>query len=53
LSDPWYGDIFIYLKTFKFLPNYLRDKWWWIHHMAKNYIIIIETLYWWGVELIL
>jgi hypothetical protein len=27
LSDPWYGDIFIYLETFKFLPNYLRDEW--------------------------
>jgi len=25
-SDPWYGDIVIYIETFNFPPNYLRDE---------------------------
>jgi hypothetical protein len=25
-SDPWYGDILIYLQTLKFPPNCLRDE---------------------------
>jgi hypothetical protein len=39
-SDPWYGDILIYLQTLK-LPQHLsRDDRRRIRHQAKNYLII-------------
>jgi hypothetical protein len=44
-SDPWYGDIIIYLQTLKFPSHFSRDDRRWIHHMVKNYLIIGDTLY--------
>jgi len=49
-SDPWYGDIIIYLQTMKFPPHFSWDKWRWIRHLAMNYIIIADTLYRWEVD---
>jgi hypothetical protein len=52
-SDPWYGDILIYLQTLK-LPQHLsRDDRRRICHQAKNYLIIDDTLYRRGVDAIL
>jgi hypothetical protein len=53
LQDPWYGDILIYLQTLK-LPQHLsRDDRRRICHQAKNYLIIDDTLYHRGVDVIL
>jgi hypothetical protein len=52
-SDPWYGDILIYLQTLKFSPHYSWDDQRRIHHQAKNYLIIGDTLYHHGVDSIL
>jgi hypothetical protein len=52
-SDPWYGDILIYLQTLK-CPTYAsRDEHRCIHHQAKNYLILDDTLYRRGVDCIL
>jgi len=49
-SNPWYGDILIYLQTLKLPQHILRDKWRCIRHQAKNYLIIYDMLYHWGVD---
>jgi hypothetical protein len=52
-SDPQYGDIIIYLQTLKLPHHLLRDNRRCIHHQAKNYLIIGDTLYHRGVDNIL
>jgi hypothetical protein len=52
-SDPWYGDILIYLQTFKCPTFASRDEHWRIRHQAKNYLILDDTLYQRGVDCIL
>jgi hypothetical protein len=52
-SDPWYGDILIYLQNLKCPTSSSRDKHRWIHHQAKNYLILDDTLYQRGVDCIL
>jgi hypothetical protein len=52
-SDPWYRDILIYLQTFKCPTSSSRDERWRIHHQAKNYLILNDTLYQRGVDCIL
>jgi hypothetical protein len=52
-SDPWYGDILIYLQTLKFPPSASRDECRRIRHQAKNYLILNDTLYRRGVDCIL
>jgi hypothetical protein len=51
--DPWYGDILIYIHTFKCPPSASRDEHRQICHQAKNYLILDDTLYWRGVYCIL
>jgi hypothetical protein len=52
-SDPWYGDILIYLQTLKCPTSASRDEHRWIRHQAKNYLILDDTLYRRGVDCIL
>jgi hypothetical protein len=52
-SDPWYGDILIYLHTLKCPTSASRDEHRRIHHQAKNYLILDDTLYQRGVDCIL
>jgi hypothetical protein len=52
-SDPWYGDILIYLQTLKCSTSTSRDEHQQIHHQAKNYLILNDTLYQRGVDCIL
>ena len=47
--DPWYGDIIVYLQTLK-VPTHLSwDERQQLHHVAKNYLIVDNTLYCRGV----
>ena len=50
---PWYGDIIVYLQTLK-VPTHLSwDERWQLCHVAKNYLIVDDTLYHRGVDSIL
>ena len=51
--DPWYGDIIIYLKMFKVHPHLSRDERRQLRHVSKNCLIVDNTLYRHGVDLIL
>jgi hypothetical protein len=44
-SDPWYGDILIYLQTLKCPNSASHDEHRRIRHQAKNYLILNDTLY--------
>jgi hypothetical protein len=44
-SDPKYGDIFIYIQTFKFPQHLSRDDRRRIWYQDNNYTIVDETLY--------
>ena len=52
-SDPWYGDILIYLQTLKCPQTFSREERRRLHQNAKNYLIVDNTLYRRGVDLIL
>ena len=52
-SDPWYGDILIYLQTLKYPTAYSREDRRKLCLHAKNYLIIGDTLYRRGVDSIL
>jgi hypothetical protein len=52
-SDPWYGDIVLYLQTLKFPQHLSRDDRRRVRYQAKNYIIIDDTLYRRGIDNIL
>ena len=52
-SDPWYGDILIYLQNLKFPTFASHDERQCIHHQAKNYLILDDTLYQRGADCIL
>jgi hypothetical protein len=52
-SDPWYGDILIYIQTLKCPTSTSRDERQRIRHQAKNYLILDDTLYRRGVDCIL
>ena len=51
--DPWYGDIIIYLQTLKVPTHISQDERRWLRHIAKNYLIVDDTLYHHGVDSIL
>jgi hypothetical protein len=53
LSDPWYGDIVLYLQTLNFPEHLSRDDRRLIQYQAKNYTIVNDTLYCQGVDNIL
>jgi hypothetical protein len=52
-SDPWYGDILLYLLTQHFYPNTSHEERRRIRHHSRRYIIIGNTLYCCGIDTIL
>jgi hypothetical protein len=52
-SDPWYEDVLIYLQNLKCPASSSHDEHRRIHHQAKNYLILEDTLYRRGVDCIL
>jgi hypothetical protein len=52
-SDPWYGDIFLYLQTLKFTQYLSRDDQRLVRYQSKKYTIIDDTLYRRGIDSIL
>jgi hypothetical protein len=53
MFDPWYGDILLYLQTQRFQPNISRDERRRIRHHSKCYLIIDDTLYRRGIDIVL
>ena len=51
--DPYYGDIIVYLQTFKVPTHLSRDERRRLRHVSKNYLIVDNTLYRHGVDSIL
>jgi hypothetical protein len=52
-SDPWYGDILLYLQTQRFQPDISREERRRIRHHSRRYLIIGDTLYRRGIDTIL
>ena len=52
-SDPWYGDILVYLQTQRFRPSATKDDCRRIRHLAQHYLIVGDTLYHHGVDTVL
>jgi hypothetical protein len=52
-TDPWYGDILLYLQTQRYQPNISREERRRIHHHSRCYIILCDTLYHCGIDTIL
>ena len=52
-SDPWYGDILLYLQTQCFQPDISREERRHIHHHSHRYLIVGDTLYHRGIDTIL
>jgi len=52
-SDPWYGDILLYLQTQCFQSNIFREECRCIRHHSRHYLIIGDTLYHSGIDTIL
>jgi hypothetical protein len=52
-SDPWYGDILLYLQTQRFQPNISREERRRIRHHSRRYLILDDTLYHRGIDTIL
>ena len=52
-TDPWYGDLIIYLQTHRFQPAISCDDHRRIRHHAKYYLILNDTLYRRGINFIL
>jgi hypothetical protein len=53
LSDPWYGDIVLYLQTLKFAQHISRDDRRRVRYQVKKYTIVSENLYRQGINSIL
>ena len=51
--DPCYRDIIVYLQTLKVPTHLAWDERWWLCHVARNYLIVDNTLYRCGVDSIL
>ena len=52
-TNPWYGDLIIYLQNQIFHPNISHDDRRRIRHHAKYYLILNDTLYRRGIDSIL
>jgi hypothetical protein len=53
ISDPWYGDILLYLQTQRFQPNISHEERRCIRHHSRRYIILGDTLCHRGIDTIL
>ena len=51
--DSWYRDMIVYLQTSNFPSTFSKDERRKLRHLAKNYVIIGDTLYRRGVDSIL
>ena len=52
-SNPWYGDIIIYLQTQTYRSNTSRSEQRRIRYQAKDYMIVGDTLYRRGIDIVL
>lgn len=52
-SDAWYGDILIYLQAQTFQQDTSHSQQRRIHYQAKDYLIIGDTLYHHGIDMVL
>ena len=52
-SDPWHGDILVYLQTQCFRPSATKDDHQHLRHLAQHYLIIGDALYHHGVDTML
>jgi len=52
-TDPWYGEIFFYLKAQHFYPELSSGGRHHIHHQARHYLVLNNTLYLCGNDTIL
>jgi hypothetical protein len=52
-SDPWYGDILLYLQSEHFQPDISRDELHHICHHSQCYLILRDTLYCHGIDIFL
>ena len=52
-ADPWYGDFIVYLCSQRFSPNMSHDDRRRIWHQASHYLIVGDTLYHRGVDMLL
>jgi len=52
-SDPWYGDILLYLQNQCFQPNISHEECHRIRYHSHHYLIIDDTLYRHGIDTIL
>ena len=53
MIDPWYGDIILYLYTLRYQPTASEDERFRVFHQDKNYLVLNDTLYCYGVDSIL
>ena len=52
-SNPWYGDILVYLQTQRFRPSSTKDDRRHLRHLAQHYLIVGDALYHHGVDTML
>ena len=52
-TDPWYVDIILYLHTLQYHPAATRDERRQMRYQDKYYLILNDTLYRRGVDLII
>ena len=52
-SDPWYGDILVYLQTQRFQPSSTKDDRRRLRHLAQHYFIVGDALYHHSVDTML
>ena len=52
-SNPWYGDIIVYLQTQQFRPELSKYDRRHLRHLAQHYLIISDALYHHGVDIVL
>jgi hypothetical protein len=53
MSNAWYGYILLYLQTQCFQPDISREERRRIRHISKHYLIIGDTLYLCGIDIVL
>ena len=53
MEDPWYGGIFLYLRTQNFKAHLSREDRRHIQHQFDCHLLIGDVLYYWGIDTIL
>ena len=52
-SEPWYGDILVYLQTQRFWPSATKDDRRCLRHLTQHYLIVGDALYHRGIDVVL